>query len=84
MALRFPRRARPEAVEVLGTYSFPSRTVRVLRTGDQHIEWTCDCETFLRQSARGTPLWCKHIAKAAARRSLERLSRRVAPADTPR
>jgi hypothetical protein len=23
-------------------------------------------------------LWCKHIAKAAARRSLERLTRRVA------
>lgn len=62
---------------MLGTYSFTSRTVRVLRTRDQRIAWTCDCETFLRQNARGTPVWCKHIAKAAARRSLERLTRRV-------
>jgi hypothetical protein len=78
MALRFPkRRAGSADAEVLGTYSFPSRTVRVLRTSDQRIEWTCDCETFRRQSARGTPIWCKHIAKAAARRSLERLTRRV-------
>jgi hypothetical protein len=61
---------------VLGTYSFSSRTVQVLRTSDEHIEWTCDCERFLRQGLRDTPLWCKHIAKAAARRSLERLTAR--------
>jgi hypothetical protein len=63
---------------VLGTYSFPSRTVQVLRTGDDRILWTCDCEKFRRQVNNREPLWCKHIAKAAARRSLERLTRRVA------
>lgn len=62
---------------MLCTYLFPSRTVRVLRTRDQRIEWTCDCDSFRRHGARGTPIWCKHIAKAAARRSLERLTRRV-------
>ena len=78
MAFRFARR-RPRSAEpeVLGTYLFPSRTVRVLRMSDQRIEWTCDCEAFGRQGARGTRVWCKHIAKAAARRSLERLTRRV-------
>jgi hypothetical protein len=50
----------------------------VLKTGDDRILWTCDCEKFRRQVKHREPLWCKHIAKAAARRSLERLTRRVA------
>jgi hypothetical protein len=76
MAIRF-RRRRPAPNEVLGTYSFPSRTVQVLRTQDDRILWTCDCDKFRRQGSQREPLWCKHIAKAAARRSLERLTRRV-------
>ena len=79
MAIRI-RRRRTHGVgnEVLGTYSFPSRTVQVLKTEDDRILWTCDCDKFRRQSGQREPLWCKHIAKAAARRSLERLTRRVA------
>ena len=77
MAIRIRRRT-PVENEVLSTYSFPSRTVQVLRTGDDRILWTCDCDKFRRQQSQREPLWCKHIAKAAARRSLERLTRRVA------
>ena len=77
MAIRF-RRRRQAQTEVIGTYSFPSRTVQVLRTEDNRILWICDCEKFRRQNGHREPLWCKHIAKAAARRSLERLTRRVA------
>ena len=77
MAIRFRR--RPDTPnEVLGTYSFPSRTVRVLKTQDDRILWTCDCDKFRRLANAREPLWCKHIAKAAARRSLDRLTRRVA------
>lgn len=88
MPFRLPKLlARGDDTTVLGTYSFSSRTVKVLRTSDEHIEWTCDCDRFRRQGRRGTPLWCKHIAKAAARRSLERLTARrigrVAAADGP-
>ena len=74
------RRRRPQPVEneIIGTYSFTSRTVQVLKTADDHILWTCDCDKFRRQAGQREPLWCKHIAKAAARRSLERLTRRVA------
>jgi hypothetical protein len=79
MAIRL-RRRREAHNEVLGIYSFPSRTVQVLKTQDNRIVWTCDCEKFRRQSGQREPLWCKHIAKAAARRSLERLTRRVAAA----
>lgn len=79
MPFRLPKRqARRGDGTVLGTYRFSNRTVQVLQTSDERIEWTCDCERFRRQGPRETPLWCKHIAKAAARRSLERLtSRRV-------
>jgi hypothetical protein len=81
MALRFPRRSNPRGeAAVLGTYTFPSRTVQILQTQDERIQWTCDCEKFRRQTANREPLWCKHIAKAAARRSIERLTRRVAVA----
>jgi hypothetical protein len=81
MPFRLPKRqGRRGDTTVLGTYLFSSRTVQVLRTSDERIEWTCDCERFRRQGRRGTPLWCKHIAKAAARRSLERLTaRRIGP-----
>ena len=79
MALKFTRRRGADAeMAVIGTYSFPSRTVRVLQTQDERIQWTCDCEKFRRQTALKEPLWCKHIAKAAARRSIERLAHRVA------
>lgn len=78
VAMRMRRRKPAGKSEVLGTYSFPSRTVQVLRTQEDRILWTCDCEKFRRQEGQREPLWCKHIAKAAARRSLERLTRRVA------
>jgi hypothetical protein len=79
MALRFAKRRNPRGeLAVLGTYTFPSRTVQVLQTQDERIQWTCDCEKFRRQTGNREPLWCKHIAKAAARRSIERLTRRVA------
>jgi hypothetical protein len=79
MALRFPRRRRPRGEPVvLGTYTFPSRTVQILQAQDERVQWTCDCEKFRRQTPSREPLWCKHIAKAAARRSIERLTRRVA------
>jgi len=77
MPFRLPKRLiRGGDATVLGTYFFSSRTVQVLRTSNERIEWTCDCERFRRQERRETPLWCKHIAKAAARRSLERLTAR--------
>jgi hypothetical protein len=79
MAIRFRRRSKVRApVVVLGTYSFPTRTVQVVLTEDERIQWICDCDKFQRWTGHKEPLWCKHIAKAAARRSIERLTRRVA------
>jgi hypothetical protein len=79
MPFRLPKRqGRRGNATVLGSYVFSGRTVQVLRTSDERIEWTCDCERFRRQGRRDTSLWCKHIAKAAALRSLERLTGRRA------
>jgi len=52
---------------VLGTYTFPTRTVQVVLMEDDRIQWVCDCEKFRRWTTHKEPLWCKHIAKAAAR-----------------
>jgi hypothetical protein len=75
--MRFRRKSRTP-VTVLGTYNFTTRTVKVVQTDDDRIEWQCDCDKFQRWNGHKEPLWCKHIAKAAARRSIERLTRRVA------
>ncbi|MBW4049935.1 MAG: hypothetical protein HIU85_00510 [Proteobacteria bacterium] len=81
MPFRLPKRPPPGSdVAVLGTYRFAGHTVHVLLTSEERIEWTCDCEKFRRQGRREALLWCKHIAKAAARRSLERLTARRAGA----
>ena len=78
MPLRLRRRPKIQPpLAVLGTYSFPTRTVQVVLMEDERIQWICDCEKFRRWSTRKDPPWCKHIAKAAARRSIERLTRRV-------
>jgi hypothetical protein len=78
MNLRFRRRSQAlDHASVLETYTFPNRTVKVLRTADERIQWVCDCDKFRRWTTHKEPLWCKHIAKAAARRSIERLTRRV-------
>lgn len=62
---------------MLGTYRFFGSTVLLLKSADERLRWTCDCDTFQRQRAHREPLWCKHISGAAARRSLERTTRRV-------
>ena len=82
MALRLRRRfLHPPSV--LGTYTFTTRTVKVVLTEDDRVQWVCDCEKFRRWTTHKEPLWCKHIAKAAARRSIERLTRRVAVPRNP-
>ena len=84
MALRLRRRSKLQTpVTVLATYAFPTRTVQVVLMEDERIQWICDCEKFRRWTAHKEPPWCKHIAKAAARRSIERLTRRVAVPRNP-
>jgi hypothetical protein len=65
MAIRF-RQRREAHNEILGTYEFPNRTVRVLKTEADRILWTCDCEQFRRQSSQREPL--RRAARSSASR----------------
>jgi hypothetical protein len=73
MIRRFRRaKARPEE-EVLATYYFKYGTARLVRYPSGRLEWLCDCASFREPRSRTASGWCKHVAKAEARRSIERI-----------
>jgi hypothetical protein len=81
MRLRlFRRRAVEETGEVIASYPFTRRTAHMLLLKDGRVRWTCDCETAQRSVSRNLTPWCKHIEKAAAKRSVDRLFRERPPA----
>jgi hypothetical protein len=69
----FRRRPVEEPVAVIATYAFSRRTAQMLQLSDGRVRWTCDCEAALRSTRGDLPPWCKHIEKASAKRSVERL-----------
>jgi hypothetical protein len=73
MIFRLRGRSRPEA-RLLLTYRFPDSTVQLHQARHGQVRWSCDCEVF-QQPARQPDLWCEHITRAAALRSIERLMR---------
>jgi hypothetical protein len=74
MRLRlFRRRPVEETGTVIATYPFTRRTAQMLLLKDGRVRWTCDCEAAQRATARNLTPWCKHIEKAAAKRSVDRL-----------
>ena len=76
MRLRlFRRRPVQESGTVIATYPFTRRTAQMLLLKDGRVRWTCDCDTAQRSVSRGLTPWCKHIEKAAAKRSVDRLFR---------
>jgi hypothetical protein len=75
--LRFFRQARrlpPKTV--VATYDFRHGTVKLLRNANGNLQWSCDCPVFQREVPRIAREWCKHVAKAQARRSIDRLMSR--------
>lgn len=76
MRLRlFRRRPVEEPGTVIATYPFTRRTAQILLLKNGCVRWTCDCEAAQRATARNLTPWCKHIEKAAAKRSVDRLFR---------
>ena len=69
----FRRRRVEEPVAVIATYPFSRRTAQMVLLKDGRVRWTCDCEMALRSTRGDLPPWCKHIEKASAKRSVERL-----------
>jgi hypothetical protein len=69
----FRRRPVEEPVAVIATYAFARRTAQMVLLKDGRVRWTCDCENAVRSTRGDLPPWCKHIEKASAKRSVERL-----------
>lgn len=69
----FRRRPAEEVVAVIATYPFPRRIAQMLLLKDGRVRWTCDCDAAVRSTRGSLPPWCKHIEKASAKRSVERL-----------
>jgi hypothetical protein len=58
----------------LSTYPVGQRTVQLFQLADGHIQWVCNCEDYAAAAGSAQGPWCKHVAKASAIRSIERLT----------
>ena len=74
MRLRFLAR-EPRAVEsLISQYGIGQRVVELVRLADGCTRWVCNCESYQSSAGSAQGPWCKHVAKAAAVRSIERLT----------
>ena len=84
-------RSRQQPVTTaLCTYQVGQRTVQLFELTDGHIQWVCNCDDYAGSAGSAQGAWCKHVAKASAIRSIERLTgarvvarNRVAVVDVP-
>jgi hypothetical protein len=58
----------------LSTYQVGQRTVQLFELTDGHIQWVCNCDDYAASAGSPQGAWCKHVAKASAIRSIERLT----------
>ena len=58
----------------ISQYGIGQRVVELVRASDGHTRWICNCERYRASLSAAQGPWCKHVAKAAAIRSIERLT----------
>jgi hypothetical protein len=63
---------RPEVS--VSQYGIGQRIVELVRLSDGCTRWICSCERYRASAETAQGPWCKHVAKAAAIRSIERLT----------
>jgi hypothetical protein len=68
------RLQRRQSATALCTYQIGQRTVQLFELADGHIQWVCNCEDYAASAGLPQGAWCKHVAKASAIRSIERLT----------
>ena len=68
------RLLRRQSTIALTTYQIGQRTVQLFQLADGHIQWVCNCEDYAASAGFAQGAWCKHVAKASAIRSIERLT----------
>lgn len=68
------RLQRHDSATALSTYQVGQRTVQLFELTDGHIQWVCNCDDYAASAGSAQGAWCKHVAKASAIRSIERLT----------
>jgi hypothetical protein len=68
------RLQRHQSSTALSTYQVGQRTVQLFELTDGHIQWVCNCDDYAAAAGSAQGAWCKHVAKASAIRSIERLT----------
>ncbi len=58
----------------LCTYQVGQRTVQLFELANGHVQWVCTCDDYAVSAGFAQGAWCKHVAKASAIRSIERLT----------
>jgi hypothetical protein len=58
----------------LSTYQVGQRAVQLFQLSNGHIQWVCNCDDYAGSAGSMQGAWCKHVAKASAIRSIERLT----------
>ena len=58
----------------LCSYQVGQRTVQLFQLANGHIQWVCNCDDYAATAGIAQGAWCKHVAKASAIRSIERLT----------
>jgi len=58
----------------LSAYQVGQRTVQLFQLADGRIQWVCNCDDYAGSAGCAQGAWCKHVAKASAIRSIERLT----------
>ncbi len=69
-----PPHPQSAVATALSTYRVGQRTVQLFELADGHIRWVCNCEDYAASAGSAHGAWCKHVAKASAIRSIERLT----------
>lgn len=65
---------KAQSATALSTYQIGQRTVQLFELADGHIQWVCNCDDYAASAGLVQGAWCKHVAKASAIRSIERLT----------
>ena len=58
----------------LTTYKVGQRAVQLVQLADGQVHWICNCDDYTASAGSACGAWCKHVAKASAIRSIERLT----------
>jgi hypothetical protein len=74
MRIRRRLRARNTRESSISQYGIGQRVVELVLWSDGHARWECNCERYRASVTAAQGPWCKHVAKAAAIRSIERLT----------